>query len=45
MKSILLATIAAVVMTTHCQAADIRFIPASTSAAPDDCHYRYARVG
>jgi hypothetical protein len=34
MKSILLATTAAVVMTAHCQAADIRFIPPSTSTAP-----------
>src|SRR5215813_6664884 len=34
MKSILLATTAAVVMTAHCQAADIRFNPASTSTAP-----------
>ena len=32
MKSILLATTAAVAMTAHCQAADIRFIPPSTSA-------------
>ncbi len=34
MKSILLATTAAVAMTAHCQAADIRFIPPSTSTAP-----------
>jgi hypothetical protein len=34
MKSILLAATAAVGMTTHCQAADMRFIPPSTSTAP-----------
>jgi hypothetical protein len=33
MKSILLATTAAVAMTAHCQAADIRFIPPSTSTS------------
>jgi len=34
MKSVLLATTAAVAMTTHCQAADIRFIPPSDSYSP-----------
>jgi len=34
MKSILLATTATVAITAHCQAADIRFIPASASTAP-----------
>ena len=34
MKSILLATTAAVAMTAHCQAADIRFIPPSDSYSP-----------
>ena len=33
MKSILLATTAAVAMTAHCQAADIRFTPPSTSTS------------